>query len=213
MKQLIGVAALACAVWVTPLAAQSPASTGRDTGKSGTKPQGGTPGSGASGRGHGTGAAQGTPTGADAMFIRTAAMDGMAEVEHGRLAAQNATNDEVKQFGQRMVDDHSKAGDEVKGLAAQKNVTLPTELDAKHKAMQDKLSKMNGAAFDRAYMAHMVAAHQQAVTLFEKEAGSGKDAEAKALAAKTLPTLREHLKMARSINAKVAGAAKVQGAK
>lgn len=208
MKQLIGVVALACTVMVTPLAAQSPASAGQDTGNSGTKPQGGTPGSGATGGGHGTGAAQGTPTAADAMFIRTAAIDGMAEVEHGRLAAQHATHDEVKQFGQRMVDDHSKAGDEVKGMASQKNVTLPTELDPKHKAMQDKLSKMNGTAFDRAYMAHMVAAHQQAVTLFQKEASSGKDAEAKAWAAKTLPTLREHLKTARSINAKVTGAAK-----
>jgi putative membrane protein len=142
------------------------------------------------------------------MFIRTAAMDGMAEVEHGRLAAQNATHDEVKQFGQRMVTDHSKANDELKALASQKKVTLPTTLDGKHKAMQDKLSKMKGDAFDRAYMAHMVTAHQQAIALFQKESSGGKDAEAKAWAAKTLPTLKEHLQMARSIHEKVSGADK-----
>jgi hypothetical protein len=72
------------------------------------------------------------------MFIRTAAMDGMAEVEHGRLAAQNAAHDEVKQFAQRMVDDHSKAGDELKGLASQKNVTLPTALDPAHSRSRAK---------------------------------------------------------------------------
>jgi putative membrane protein len=139
------------------------------------------------------------------MFIRTAALDGMAEVQHGRLAAQNATNAEVKRFGQRMVDDHRKAGDELKGLASQKNVTLPAALDANHRATQDKLAKMKGHAFDRAYMSHMVTAHQQAVALFTRESTSGKDADIKAWAAKTLPALQEHLKMARGVNAKVAG--------
>jgi putative membrane protein len=209
MNQLIRVLALAGLVAAAPLAGQTPApADGRKTGGTGTTPRGGTPGSSASGA---QGAAKGAPAAADAMFIRTAAMDGMAEVEHGRLAAQNAAHDDVKQFGQRMVDDHSKAGDELKGLASQKNVTLPTELDAKHKAMHEKLSKMNGAAFDRAYMAHMVTAHQQAVALFQKEASGGKDADAKAWAAKTLPTLQEHLKTARGVNAKVMGAAKTTG--
>jgi putative membrane protein len=208
MKQLIGVIALAGMVSAAPLSAAAPAIAGQGTAKSGAKgkPQGGTPASGASAQG--TAAPQGNTPAADAMFIRTAAMDGMAEVEHGRLAAQNAMHDEVKQFGQRMVDDHGKAGDELKGLASQKNVTLPTELDAKHKAMQDKLAKMKGPAFDRAYMTQMITAHQQAVALFQKEAGAGKDPEAKAWAAKTLPTLQEHLKMARGVNAKVMGSGK-----
>lgn len=200
MKQLIGALSLACWVVATPLAGQTvpPAGPGEAV----------TPGSHASGGQPAKGTAA-----ADAMFIRTAAMDGMAEVEHGRLAAQHAANDEVKQFAQRMVDDHSKAGDELKGLASQKNVTLPAGLDAKHQAMQDKLSNMKGTAFDRAYMAHMVTAHQQAVALFQKEASGGKDADAKAWAAKTLPTLQEHLKMARGINAKVMGAQKTEGAR
>ena len=139
---------------------------------------------------------------ADARFMRQAALSSMAEVEHGRLAAQNASSADVKQFAQRMVDDHSKANDELKTLASQKQVTLPTELDQKHRAMQDKLSKLQGAAFDKAYMAHMVTAHQQAVTLFQQESKGGKDPEAKSWAQKTLPTLQEHLKMARATNAK-----------
>jgi putative membrane protein len=140
--------------------------------------------------------------GADSTFIRTAAMDGMAEVEHGRLAAQNASSAEVKEFGERMVKDHEKANAELKSLAAQKNVTLPGELDAKHRAMQDKLSKLKGAAFDSAYVSHMVDAHKQAVALFQREAKSGKDAETKAFAEKILPTLQEHLKVVQGLHAK-----------
>jgi putative membrane protein len=141
-------------------------------------------------------------TSADSTFMKTAAMAGLAEVEHGKLAAQNAESSDVKQFAERMVDDHGKTNTELKSLAAQKNVTLPTELDAKHKAMQDKLSKLNGAAFDRAYMAHMVNAHKDAVALFEKQARSGNDAELKAFAEKKLPTIQQHLKMAQDLNAK-----------
>jgi putative membrane protein len=145
------------------------------------------------------------PAAADITFMKTAAMDGMAEVEHGKLAAQQAASSDVKQFAQRMVDDHSKAGDELKGLATQKHVTLATALDAKHKAMQDKLSKLNGTAFDTAYMSHMVTAHKEAVMLFQREAKTGKDAETKAWAEKTLPTLQEHLKMAQEVSSRAAG--------
>jgi len=139
---------------------------------------------------------------ADSAFIHTAAMGGMAEVELGKLAVANATSSDVKLFAQRMVDDHSKANDELKSLAGQKNVKLPAELDAKHKAVQDKLAKQKGAAFDAAYMSEMVSDHNTDVALFQKESKSGKDAEAKAWAAKTLPTLQEHQKMAKEIHAK-----------
>lgn len=141
-------------------------------------------------------------TSADSTFMKTAAMDGMAEVEHGKLAAQNAASSDVKQFGKRMVDDHGKGNAELKNLASQKNVTLPTELGPKHKAMHDKLSKLNGPAFDSAYMAHMVSAHKEAVALFQREAKTGKDAETKAFAEQTLPMLQEHLTMAQDLSAK-----------
>jgi putative membrane protein len=140
---------------------------------------------------------------ADLMFIREAAMGGMAEVELGRLASQKADNAEVKQFGQRMVDDHGKANDELKQAAQSKNITLPAELAAKHKALQKRLEKLNGAAFDRAYMREMVADHNKDVAAFERESKSGNDPQIKEWATKTLPTLKEHQAMAKDINNKL----------
>lgn len=145
---------------------------------------------------------------ADAMFMQRAAMSSMAEVAHGKQAQANGSSDDVRKFAQRMIDDHSKANEELKGLASKKGASLPAELDQKHQAMQQKLEKMKGAEFDRAYMQHMVQAHKEAVTLFQTEAKSGKDADARAWAEKTLPTVQEHLKMATEINAKVGKGAK-----
>ncbi len=141
----------------------------------------------------------------DAKFAMNAAKGGMMEVEMGRMAAEKATSPDVKQFGQRMVDDHSKANDELKAIASGKNITLPAAVDPAHKAKMDRMSKMTGAAFDRAYMADMVKDHKKDVPEFRKEAKSGKDAEIKGFAGKTLPTLEEHLKMAQDANAKVSG--------
>jgi putative membrane protein len=143
----------------------------------------------------------------DRTFVTHAAHSGLAEVELGRLAADKASNADVKQFGQRMVDDHGKANDELKGLASQKNVTLPTDLDAKHKAEHARLSKLAGAAFDRAYMAAMVGDHNNAVASFQRASKTAKDPDLKAWAGKTLPTLQDHQKMAREIGAKVRGTA------
>ena len=208
MKQRFTLAAAACLMAGAALAAQGGAAQPTGGQGSGQKPatSQGSAGEKMGGASAGAAAQKGGAA-ADAMFMRTAAEGGMAEVEHGRLATQNASSAEVKQFAQRMVDDHGKANDELKAIASQKNVTLPTELNAKHKAMQDKLSKMKGAQFDRAYMAHMVSAHAQAVALYQKEAKGGSDPEARAFAEKTLPTVQEHHKMAQSINAKLKGGA------
>jgi putative membrane protein len=140
---------------------------------------------------------------ADETFVTKAAQGGMAEVELGKLATEKASTDAVKQFGQRMVDDHSKANDELKTLAQSKNITLPTDIGAKHKAVHDRLMKLSGAAFDQAYMKAMVSDHVEDVNEFKTESKSGKDAAVKAWAAKTLPTLEEHLKMARDTNGAV----------
>jgi putative membrane protein len=142
---------------------------------------------------------------ADQSFVTDAAKGGMAEVELGKLATEKASSDQVKQFGQRMVDDHSKANEELKTLAAQKNITLPTGIDAKDKALHDRLSKLSGHEFDRAYMQAMVKDHRKDVGEFKKESTSGKDADVKAFAAKTLPTLEEHLKQAESTTQAVVG--------
>jgi putative membrane protein len=136
----------------------------------------------------------------DSGFARKAAMDGLAEVELGNMAQQKAANEQVKQFGARMVQDHTKANDELKQLASSKGIDLPTALDSKHKKDMDKLGTLSGAKFDKAYMSHMVDDHKKAVSEFKKQAKSGKDADLKAFASKTLPTLEEHLKMAQSTN-------------
>jgi putative membrane protein len=139
----------------------------------------------------------------DQAFVLEAAKGGMAEVEVGKLAVDKASNADVKKFGQRMVDDHSKANDELKAIASSKHITLPASLDAKDKAMYDRLSKLSGAAFDRAYMQAMVTDHVTDVAAFKREAQTGNDPEVKAFAAKTLPTLEDHLKMARSTDTQV----------
>jgi putative membrane protein len=141
--------------------------------------------------------------GADAMFVKEAAKGGMMEVAKGKLAAQHASRDDVKQFAQRMVDDHTKAGDELKSIASGKNITLPPDQpSAQDQAMLDKMGKMDGAAFDRAYIADQVKDHEKTIALFAKEARNGKDAELKAFAEKTLPTLKDHLTTVRGLNAK-----------
>jgi len=138
--------------------------------------------------------------GSDQHFVMEAAKGGLAEVELGKLASDKASSDQVKQFGKRMVDDHGKANDELKSLAQSKNITLPTSVDPKDKAFEDRLSKMSGEQFDRAYMQHMLADHRKDVNAFRTESQSGKDPEIKAWAAKTLPTLQEHLKQAQDTN-------------
>ena len=150
-------------------------------------------------------ATSGPTKGSDTDFVNKVAMDGMAEVELGRLAVQKAKSPEVKQFAQRMVADHSKANVELKQLASNKNVTLPAEPNAKQKADKDRLSKLSGAEFDRQYMSMMTAGHDKAVAAFEDESRNGKEADVKAWSSKTLPTLREHQTMAKQIAAKVGG--------
>ncbi len=136
---------------------------------------------------------------ADKTFVKKAAEGGMAEVELGQLATQNAKSDEVKQFGQRMVDDHTKANDQLKQVAQEKGVTLPTDLSAKDKAEKDRLSKLKGEQFDKAYMQHMVMDHKKDVAEFQKESTSGKDSDVKNFASQTLPTLQDHLKQAQQV--------------
>lgn len=138
----------------------------------------------------------GTSGSADQQFMMKAAQGGMAEVELGKLAKDHASSDAVKTFGQQMVDDHSKANDELKDLASKKGVSLPAEVNSKDKATMDRLSKLNGAAFDAAYMRDMVADHKKDVAEFQKEANSGMDPDVKDWASKTLPTLQHHLQMA-----------------
>jgi putative membrane protein len=147
----------------------------------------------------------GSMAAADRRFVQKAAMAGMAEVELGQLAQQKASDDQVKQFGAHMVQDHGKANDELKQVASAKGLQLPTGLDGKHAKGMKKLQQLSGADFDREYATMMVADHKEVVSEFQKQAKSSKDADVKAFAEKTLPTLQEHLKMAQALNGSAKG--------
>jgi putative membrane protein len=141
-------------------------------------------------------------SGNDRNFVTAAAEDGHAEVELGKIAQQNGSSAAVKQFGQRMIDDHTKAGKELETIATKLGMTPPKGPGSKQQADIKKFSKLTGEKFDREYAGHMVKDHEKAVALFEKQAKNGDAAELKDFASKTLPTLQEHLKMARDLSAK-----------
>lgn len=137
---------------------------------------------------------------ADEKFVHEAAIGGMAEVDLGKLAEQNAADPQVKQFGARMVQDHSTANAQLTAIATGKGATLPQNLDQQHVQMRDRLSRLKGAEFDRAYMHAMVEDHDKDVKEFQKEAQSGRDTEIKAFAAQTLKVIEEHDRMAHDID-------------
>ena len=136
---------------------------------------------------------------ADQKFIQNAAGGGLGEVKLGQLAESKASNPEVKRFAQRMVEDHTKANDQLKAALSQQGVTIPTEMDPEARQSYDKLSKLSGTQFDRAYMSDMLKDHRKDVKEFEDEAKNGKDPAVKQFAQQTLPTLREHLQMAEKL--------------
>ncbi|HBZ07350.1 DUF4142 domain-containing protein [Massilia haematophila] len=160
--------------------------------------------SGASGAAGATGSS--TLSKADSKGITDMAMVNMAEIEMGKLAQSKSQNQEVKTYAQQMIDDHTKALQEVQTVAQAKGVTLPTELDAKHKAMSAKLEKLSGDAFDREYMkVGGVASHKEAHKLLQKNQKSAKDPEVKGLATKMMPTVEQHLKAAQQMPAAKSG--------
>lgn len=134
-------------------------------------------------------------------FWVNAAQGGMAEVELAKLAQQKSQNADVKNFAQMMITDHSKANDELKTIAAKKNVVLPTDIGS-HKSTLDDLSKLSGAEFDKEYVEAMVDDHEEDVEMFENKSNSS-DADIKAFATKTLPTLRKHLEAIKAIQSKM----------
>ena len=135
----------------------------------------------------------------DAKFLKDAADGGMAEVELGQLAVQKAASPQVKQFAQRMVEDHGKANDQVHELALQKSIRLPKRPSSKNAAAKAQLEKLSGDQFDQAYMADMVADHKKDVADFQRESSAAHDPAVKTFATQILPTLQDHLKQAQSI--------------
>jgi len=130
----------------------------------------------------------------DQDFMLAAAQGGMTEVKLGELAATNGMRDDVKKFGQMMVKDHSAINDDLKALAAQKVVTLPDSLDAKHQGMVDKLTGLTGSDFDNAYIAGMVKGHKKDAKAFKAEAAETQDTDIKSFLDKSIPVVEAHLK-------------------
>ena len=142
----------------------------------------------------------------DRKFAMMAAMGGMAEVEMARLALTKASSESVKEYAQKMIDDHTKANEELMQIATSKGITLPTAPDPKMQAMMMKMERLSGAEFDREYIKNAGnKAHMDMEKLFRNESMKGKDADLRAFAAKTLPIVQMHLQMARDMHNQMMG--------
>ena len=139
----------------------------------------------------------------DQMFMDNAAQGGLAEVQLGQLAKQNASSEAVKQFGDRMVTDHSKANDELQQLAQKKGVPLPTKPSGKDKKLSKELQAKQGADFDRAYIQSMMKDHKNDIAEFQNQAENGHDPDVKAWAQKMLPILEQHMTQAQQVAAQI----------
>lgn len=144
-------------------------------------------------------AACGAPTASE--FVQKAAMSDIYEVEAGKIATKKGQSDQVKQFGQHMVEAHTKTTEELTAIVKSDNikVELPTKLDSKHQNMIDDLNEAKLEDFDKVYAKQQVDGHQDAVDLFEKYAKKGDNANLKQFAEKTLSTIKEHLEAAKKL--------------
>lgn len=136
----------------------------------------------------------------DKKFLKDAAMGSMTETQIGKLAAEKGSSDNVKQFGQKLASDHAKAAEELKQVAAKENVQIPESLDSKHQSKVDKLSKLSGPQFDKAFVKDQMKDHEKDVDNYKAEAQYGTNPDVKMVAAKQLPTLQQHLDEAKNLN-------------
>jgi putative membrane protein len=149
----------------------------------------------------------GGPSPSDKMFVEDALKGGMAEVQLGQLAVQKSSNPDVKQFGQKMVDDHTKMGEQMKTVAQQIGAKVPSDLSKKDKAIVAKLQALNGSDFDKAYMKDMVKDHKADLNDFTTEAQNGSSPVVKNAAMQGSQIIKEHLQMAQQIDQKTSGSA------
>jgi putative membrane protein len=135
----------------------------------------------------------------DKMFVQKALQGGMAEVQLGQLTLQKSNNDQVKQFAQHMIDDHTKMGDQMKPVAQQIGVAVPTQVSKKDKQIMAKMQGLSGAAYDQAYIKDMVKDHKQDLSEFQTEAASGQDQTVKDAANQGSQIISQHLQMAQQM--------------
>jgi len=146
------------------------------------------------------------PTGKS--FIKKAAEINLGEIELGKLAEQKANNPAVKDFGKRMVEDHTKAQNELQPLAKQEGVALPTQPGPTTTALDQKLSSASGAQFDQMYIDHMLSGHKGAIDTFENEIENGNNSAIKSYAEKVLPVIQDHVRIAEDVDGKMGQAGK-----
>ena len=172
-----------------------------------------------------TGTAGAGVSNSDKNFVSDQLTDGMAEVELAKVARDHAASADVKQFAQMMIDDHTKAGDQLKQIATSNSIPVETKIDDKHQNLMDKLSKLNGADFDKEYMSAMMDDHQDAVSDLRSRVDENRSATDRLTgknpanpaavkpeqsdnrvtmsinewAANTLPTVEQHLDRAKQI--------------
>jgi putative membrane protein len=140
-------------------------------------------------------------TAEETQFMKDAAQSGMAEVKMGELASSNGESQQVKAFAQKLVTDHGKVNAELKQLATRKGATLPDAVSEQQKTMLQHLSGLKGSEFDSAFKQHAVQGHQKSVDKFKTASEKATDVDLKAFAAKTLPTLQQHLALAKQLSA------------
>jgi len=136
----------------------------------------------------------------DAGFVKMAAIDGMHEVELGKIAQAQAKNDDVKKFAAQLVKDHGKANEELKTAAKAASIAVPDKIDDKHQKHIDAFKNYKGTNFDQDYMKHMVSDHTEAVALFTRASKEAKNKELKDFATRTLPTIQGHLEQAKKLS-------------
>jgi putative membrane protein len=141
---------------------------------------------------------------ADTAFLENAAQGGFAEVEAGKMAQTKASNAEVKAFGQMLIDEHTKVNQELATLASSKGYTPPTEPSVVQRTELRALGVLDGDNFDKMFMRRIgVASHEATIKQFREASRSARDPQVKAFAAKTLPSLEHHLKMAKTLQTKL----------
>jgi putative membrane protein len=143
--------------------------------------------------------AQTGPAATDRVFVKSAMQGGLAEVQLGQLTLQKSNNDQVKQFAQRMIDDHTKLNEEMKPVAQQLGVDVPTQVSKKDSKVMNKLQGLSGPAYDQAYIKDMVKDHKDDLNEFQMEASSGQDQTVKDAAAQGSKVIAQHLQMAQQL--------------
>ncbi|MDB6112863.1 MAG: outer membrane protein [Pedosphaera sp.] len=142
-----------------------------------------------------------TLTDADNQFMQRAAQDGKAEIRMGQVIVQKAQNQDLRNYGQRLINDHTRMDQQLAQIAARKTVLLPTQADAAHQQMMDTLTSLSGMDFDQSALQDAIRDHQTDIQLYQQASTTLQDPDLRAFAQQSLPILQQHLDLARQLRA------------